>query len=109
MLDLRRKRRPSGGMAGNGMPEYAMKVTVREVSGGGVKLSVEVPAGMRIQRWTNWDGSTAGVRTHRPKGCEPAPRHETDRWEDDGGGAGVPAGVPATPYAAVSLASGYPW
>ena len=102
MLVLTRKCQQSVVIAGDGVPDNVLKVTVLKVHGGRVKLGLEVPAGIRIQRREVSEAGGIGGQPCRP---DARPRQESDRWDDDGGGPGFPAGVPAVLHAALRMAA----
>ncbi len=105
MLSLNRKCQQSVVIAGDGVPENVLKVTVLKIRGGRVKLGLEVPAGIHIERREVSERRGAGGgQPHTSQGRPAASRQESDRWEDDGG-PGVPAGIPAVLHAAIRLAS----
>ena len=97
-------RRQTVVIAGGGASECMLKVTVIKVHGGRVKLGLEVPAGIRIQRRETWATRGAAGPPCHPDARPAASKQESDRWEDDGGGPGSPGGIPAVLHAVMRLA-----
>jgi carbon storage regulator CsrA len=71
-------------------------VTVIEVQGGKVKLGFEAPGSISILRSEVWDRDHAA---RQPKNLASSRDEPTNRWEDDGGIAGVQAESCAVPVA----------
>lgn len=98
MLVLSRKRQESVVVGNPDGSECLLTITVIEIRGNRVKLGFEANNGVPVHRSELWEQRHAG---------DPPPNHAhsrgaaaakaMDRWEDDGGGAGIQASGGTTP------------
>ena len=100
MLVTSRKKQQSVVVDFSGGFERRLKVTVLGIRGGRVKLGFDVEDDVPVPRLKVLELSQASGQPSGPKRSPTTPKVETDRWDDDGGGADRPTERPATPQAA---------